>query len=94
MYGSNEKDVAQLINLESLSAMQSPGVPCVHCSAGVGRTGTYIAIDVILRRLRYIAAQPTFTEQQVLWAISIEQRASLSLLSWQQSLRLPMTWRM
>jgi hypothetical protein len=44
-----------------------------------------MAIDVILRRLRYIAAQPTFTEQQVLWAISIEQRASPSLLPWQQS---------
>ena len=33
------------------------GRSCIHCSAGVGRTGTYIAIDVVIKRLQALAQQ-------------------------------------
>jgi hypothetical protein len=26
----------------------------VHCSAGIGRTGTFVAIDVVMKRLRHL----------------------------------------
>ena len=30
------------------------GSPVVHCSAGIGRTGTFVAIDVVMKRLRHL----------------------------------------
>ncbi|KAL0030296.1 hypothetical protein WJX77_008043 [Trebouxia sp. C0004] len=33
------------------------GPPVVHCSAGIGRTGTFVAIDVVMKRLRHLDAK-------------------------------------
>lgn len=40
-----------VLSIAQLAEINIVGPPIVHCSAGVGRTGTFIAIDHTLRRL-------------------------------------------
>jgi len=49
----------------------SNGPAVVHCSAGIGRTGTFCTIDIVLRRLRTLG--PDAKPEEVEWAVAIPQ---------------------
>ena len=43
------------------------GPPIVHCSAGIGRTGTFLAIDIVLKRLQELDPKDIKGRQRRLW---------------------------
>ena len=50
----------RLAHLLKSSDPTQAGPPVVHCSAGIGRTGTFVVIHVILKRL--LALEPDDVE--------------------------------
>ena len=77
---SNPQDILTFrenINLkmkELIDAGHLPGPLVVHCSAGVGRTGTYIAIDIIIKLIEYQG-----------WEYDIDIQRTVQLLRTQRS---------
>jgi len=52
-----------LIKKKKLSKQGSPTI--VHCSAGIGRAGTFIAADLLIKKMNTLISElPTLTEEK------------------------------
>ncbi|GCC33290.1 hypothetical protein chiPu_0011759 [Chiloscyllium punctatum] len=49
---SATENILQFVQLVRQEAMERPGPIVVHCSAGVGRTGTFIALDRLMQHIQ------------------------------------------
>ncbi|GMH35552.1 hypothetical protein BSKO_03420 [Bryopsis sp. KO-2023] len=66
------RPIRDLINMLERTG-QSSGKVIVHCSAGVGRTGTFCAVHVVLKRLRHLQAMHEVAPEKIEHAVNVMQ---------------------
>lgn len=64
------RPIRDLINILEKSSAGEHKV-LVHCSAGVGRTGTFCAVHIVLNRLRHIQHKADVTPEKLEWAVNL-----------------------
>lgn len=68
-----DADIRALIQLVN-NSLKNPGAPLVvHCSAGIGRTGTFIAIDALLSKVDTDIRLPNFPKVSPVWKEDIKE---------------------
>ena len=55
------------------SAIPEAGPIIVHCSAGIGRTGTFIVIDMIIQRINQFGIHCEFDIQKTIYGIRLQR---------------------
>lgn len=64
------RPIRDLINMLASSGAGQDKI-LVHCSAGVGRTGTFCAVHIVLNRLRYLQSLKDVTQEKLEWAVNL-----------------------
>lgn len=72
-------NILKVLNMVDAHVEQSPGVPIVHCSAGVGRAGVFITLGILLSR-------ENFDEQDVLNCVRQVRKCRLGAVQTPQQL--------